>query len=221
MRPGLGLQPVDRCGHLGRDVRFNAIPEQYTSGLGAIANEKFVHTPYTFDGIVKSTLDRAVEIIKRTGGASDGDVLTIKLQEPKPITVPTYTIGKPAERVSCDDARWKWTGDWKREVSAKVGAERAASSKGDEVTIEFSGTGAILCGPYVPDGGTADVFIDGKLDRTIDVLDDDGRRKVLESVWHRFDLPPGPHTLKLVVRGEPFGKSKGSAVRVHSLIVYR
>ena len=25
----------------------------------------------------------------------------------------------------------------------------------------------------------------------------------MESVWHRFDLPPGKHTLKLVVRGKP------------------
>ena len=60
-----------------------------------------------------------------------------------------------------------------------------------------------------------------KLDRTIDVLDDDGRRKVMESVWHRFDLPPGKHTMKLVVRGERCRQSKGSEVRVHSLIVYR
>lgn len=213
--------PSTAAGIWGAMHGFDAIPKEYTSGLPEIANEKFTFTPYTFDGIVKSTLDQAVAIVKQTGGKLEAGVLTINAQDPKPTPAPHFEIGTPAERVDCYDARWTWTGDWTREVSAKVGPERFAATKDAAVEIEFEGTGAILCGPYLPNGGTADVYVDGKLDRNVDVLDDDGRRKVMESVWHRFDLPPGKHTLKMVVRGEPYGESKGTEVRVHSLVVFR
>ncbi|MEO6434954.1 MAG: ADP-ribosylglycohydrolase family protein [Tepidisphaeraceae bacterium] len=213
--------PSTAAGIWGAMHGFKAIPEQYKSGLAEIAHERFTFTPFTFDGIVESTLKNAVSFVKRNGGRVDERVLTIKTQEPKSTAVPQYAIGKPAERVACEDPRWMWTGAWTREVTSKTGPERLATEQGATATIGFDGTGAIICGPYVPAGGTGDVFIDGKLDRTVDVLDDDGRRKVMEAVWHRFDLSPGKHTLKLVVRGKPFGNSKGSEIRVHSLIVYR
>jgi hypothetical protein len=151
----------------------------------------------------------------------DDGVLTINLQQPKPTPMPQYTFGKPVERIGCDDSRWTWHGKWDREESSKSGSERLATEGGATATIEFEGTGAIVCGPFLPAGGTADIFLDGQLDRTIDVLDDDSRRKAMESIWHRLDLPPGKHTLKLVVGGKPYQGSKGSEVRVHSLIVYR
>lgn len=214
--------PSTAAGVWGAMRGYRAIPEQYTGGIPQIADTKFVYTEYTFDAIVDSTIQRATLLAERHGGSSDGHQLAIKAQAPKPTPVKAFTMGKPVERIGCDDAaRWTWEGDWKREVSAKVGAERAASGKGSAATIEFSGTGAIVCGPYSAEGGMADVYIDGKLDCTVDVADDDGRRKVMDSVWHRFDLPPGKHTLKLVVRGEPFGHSKGTEIRVHSLIIYR
>jgi ADP-ribosylglycohydrolase len=213
--------PSTAAGIWGAMHGFHAIPERYVSGLGAIADEKFSYTPYTFDGIVQSTIDRAIAQIRATGGAVDGERITIKLQEPKSTPVPQYAIGKPVERVYCDDARWRWTGDWKRDPAPRNGVERSAETKGAEASIEFEGTGALICGPYLVNGGTADVYVDRQLDRTVDVLVDDGRRKAMEDVWHRFDLPPGKHTLKLVVRGEPFRDSKGSEVRVHSLVVYR
>jgi hypothetical protein len=199
---------------------FDRIPPEYTAGLSALANEKFVFTDYTFDGIVESTMKRAIAMIERAGGKRDGDSLTIAIQSPKPVAAPQYKIGKPVERISCEDARWTWKGNW-TPASSRSGPEKVASEKDAEASIEFEGTGALICGPYVGAGGTADVYVDGKLDRTIDVWPDDSKRKAMEDVWHRFDLPAGKHTVRLVVRGERFGESSGSEIRIHSLIVYR
>jgi ADP-ribosylglycohydrolase len=201
---------------------FKAIPPQYTAGLAEIAaTEKFVYTDYTFDSIVESTMKRAAAMIERAGGKRDGDGFLIAVQQPRPTPAPQFQIGKPVERIACDDPRWTWTGPWKRDAAKRSGPEKVASEKGAEAQIEFEGTGACICGPYIGAGGTADVYVDGKLDRTVDVWPDDGIRKAMEDVWHRFDLPAGKHTIRLVVRGERFRESSGSEIRIHDLIVYR
>ena len=85
----------------------------------------------------------------------------------------------------------------------------------------FEGTGVIVVGPYLPDGGTANIYLDGNLDRTVDVYSDEDARKGAESVWHKFGLPLGAHTVKVEVLGEPFGDSAGSQVILTDLIVFR
>jgi len=48
------------------------------------------------------------------------------------------------------------------------------------------------------------------LHRTVDVYPEEDRAKGGEAVWHAFRLSPGKHTVRLVVRGEPFpGCSEG------------
>jgi ADP-ribosylglycohydrolase len=200
---------------------YDAIPPQYTSGLADIASDKFVYTDYTFDSIVESSVNRAIAMVEKTGGRRDGDKLIIAIQAPTPRKAPHYEIGKPGERIGCDDPRWTWTGEWKRIDTNKSGMEKLATAKGAEAKIEFEGTGALICGPYLGAGGTADVYIDGKLDRTIDVWTDENRRSAMENVWHRFDLPAGKHTVRLVVRGEKFRESTGAEIRIRDLIVYR
>jgi hypothetical protein len=78
-----------------------------------------------------------------------------------------------------------------------------------------------VAGPYLPNGGKADVYLDGKLDRTVDVYPDEDVRKGGEAVWHAFGLKPGTHMLRLVVRGEPYGDSKGSEIGIEDLVVFR
>ena len=98
---------------------------------------------------------------------------------------------------------------------------RASSSKGDEATIEFEGTGAIVSGFYLPIGGKADIYLDGELDRTVDVYPDEDRPKGWESVWHDYRLGGGKHTLRIVVRGEPYPGSAGSDIALTHLVVFR
>ena len=62
------------------------------------------------------------------------------------------------------------------------------SRKGAEAVVSFDGTGAIITGSYLPSGGKADVYLDGKLDRTVDVYPDEDHSKGGEAVWHAFGL---------------------------------
>jgi hypothetical protein len=115
-----------------------------------------------------------------------------------------------------DDPRWQFAGPWRTEKD-----QRIAADKGAEASIRFRGTGAILVGPYLAEGGKADVYLDGKLHRTVDVCSDEKANKRDEAVWHVYGLRPGEHTVRLVVRGEPFGEHTGTAVALQGLVVLR
>ena len=58
----------------------------------------------------------------------------------------------------------------------------------------------MIAGLDTPDGG--ELYLDGKLHRTVDVYLDEDATKNSEAVWHAFRLKPGRHTLRLVVRGD-------------------
>ena len=78
----------------------------------------------------------------------------------------------------------------------------------------------------MPSGGTADVYLDGELHRTVDVYPDEEARKGAESVWHVFGLEDGEHQLRMVVRGEPYrgesgDESKGTDISLSYLVVFR
>jgi hypothetical protein len=85
----------------------------------------------------------------------------------------------------------------------------------------FEGTGVIVVGPYLPSGGKADVYLDGKLHSTVDVYPDESSRKGGESVWHAFGLNDGKHSLRIVVRGERYGDSTGADIGIDDLVVFR
>ncbi|HEV8186020.1 MAG TPA: ADP-ribosylglycohydrolase family protein, partial [Chthoniobacterales bacterium] len=213
--------PSTAAGILGAMHGMKLLPATYLEELPAIRDEKFVYTQTSFNSIVENTLNRAIELAKRNGGRVEDEVLHIPVQSPKPIEMPTFDVGVPYERIVCTDSRWNWKGNWRDEVSVKSGPEKLAVEKGAEASIDFEGTGAIIVGPLLSDGGVAEVYIDGKLDRAVDVYSDEKLRKASDSVYHNFYLEPGKHTLRLVVRGEPYGASKGTDIRIMELTVLK
>ncbi len=100
-----------------------------------------------------------------------------------------------------------------------------SATKGAEATVTFEGTGFILAGAYMPNGGMADVSLDDQPAETVDVYLDAARPRGGESLFHRFNLPDGQHTVKLVVRGEPYEgsnqKTKGRDIVIRDLVVFR
>jgi ADP-ribosylglycohydrolase len=217
--------PSSAAGVLGVVLGYKNLPDKFKGGIDAIADEKFDYTDYSFHTIVDSTLKRAVALVEKNGGRVDGDTVVIPMQPAEPAELEMWDdYGSPVERVSVDDARWSWQGKWDSQSSERRGGHqvsKTSSSKGAEASIQFEGTGAILVGPYLPAGGQAEVYLDGELDRTIDVYPDEDSIKGDESVWHAFGLKPGQHTVRLVVRGEPYGDSKGSDITLNSLVVFR
>jgi hypothetical protein len=216
--------PSSAAGIVGVILGYKRIPEEWKSGIPAIADKKFQYTDYSFRTIVDSTEKRAVQMVHRTGGRLDGDKLIVKTQTARPVKLALWDdYGSPVERIAADDARWSWKGNWTAGAARgrSAGSVRSSNEKGAEAAISFEGTGAIVTGSYLPTGGRADVYLDGKLDRTVDVYPDEDSAKGDEAVWHAFGLKNGRHTVRLVVRGEPYPGSKGSDILLSDLIVFR
>lgn len=209
--------PSNACGILGAMLGYKRIPEEWKSGIPAIANEKFRYTDFTFRTIVDSTEKRAIAMATKHGGKVEGASLTVATESPRPAKLELWDdYGSPVERIGTGDARWQWKGNWRTDKLTRVSAE-----KGAEASFTFEGTGAILVGPYLPSGGKADVYLDGKFDRTVDVYPDEDSRKGGEAVWHAFRMKNAKHTVWLVVRGEPWPGSQGSDIALEEFVVFR
>jgi hypothetical protein len=222
--------PASAVGILGVVLGYSGIPDEFKSGIDAIANEKFSYTDYTFETIVSSNMNRAIALVERHGGRVEGDSITVRTQSPQPAELEMWDdYGTPVERVSVEDPRWSFEGDWEEESYTSPVWEWRAQRTGDagaEASIEFEGTGAILAGAYMPSGGTADIYLDGELHRTVDVYPDEDANKFHESVWHAFGLDDGEHRLRVVVRGERYrgaggDESTGTEIALSYLLVFR
>ena len=210
--------PSSAAGIVGVMKGYKAIPNEWKSGIDAIADKKFDYTDFSFHTIVDSTEKRTLAMVKRNGGNVEGDKVIIKTQSARPAKLVLWDdYGSPFERVAVTDTRWTLKGNW----SADANRARTSGEKGAEAVVSFDGTGAIISGSYLPNGGKADVYLDGKLDRTVDVYPDEDHSKSGEDVWHAFGLKNTKHTIRLVVRGEPYPGSKGSDIALTDLIAFR
>ncbi|MGA2631654.1 MAG: ADP-ribosylglycohydrolase family protein [Terriglobia bacterium] len=210
--------PSSAAGILGVMLGYKAIPAQWTAPLAPIADAKFSYTDYSFNSIVKSTIERAKLVVREEGGSVSDRGLGIPAQEPKPAAFEQFAPGKVAERIATADARWKWQGDWAK--VEKPRHERQSKAAGAEATVTFEGTGAMLVGSLDGNRGTATLYLDGQHLATIDGYNDDGPREG-EGLWGKFDLAPGQHTVRVVVDGKPYPGSKGDWISLQDLIVFR
>lgn len=217
--------PASAAGVLGVLLGYRRIPDQWKGGIEAIADEKFQYTDYTFRSIVASTEKRAIALIRRSGGRVEANKLVVPVQEPEPAKLETWDdYGTPVERIGASDKRWTWSGAWQTSEASRRGqavVSKTAETRGAEAVVTFSGTGAILVGPYLPDGGKAEIYLDGRFERVVDVFSDEKSAKGGEAVWHAFSLKPGRHTLRVIVLGESYAGSAGAKVTLEDLVVFR
>ncbi len=90
---------------------------------------------------------------------------------------------------------------------------RAASAKDAAVEFAFTGNQVQLFGTFQPDGGLADVYLDGEKQRVpVDAWFPHGPHDGL--LYYRNGLPNGPHTLKLMLTGQGRPVSSGSKVEL-------
>ncbi|GAA4154724.1 X2-like carbohydrate binding domain-containing protein [Leifsonia shinshuensis] len=69
----------------------------------------------------------------------------------------------------------------------------ATTTNGDTVALTFAGTGVSWIGPTAPDQGTAEVYIDGKLAKTVDTHAD--TRRTGQKLFGVTGLRDGRHTI--------------------------
>ena len=217
--------PSSALGILGVVRGYGNIPEKFTQGFQKIANTKFIHTRYSFNEIVDSTLNRAIALSKTNGGYIDGTHLYVTLQKPTPAKFVSWQgLGAINETFSYEHPRWQWKGDWQDETMRIWRYEhksKTSSSPEAEAIISFDGTGAVLKGILLPDGGLLDIYLNGEFNRTVDVYPDELNSKPEESIWHEFGLPNKRHELHLKVRGKAYKESLGAKISISELIVYQ
>ncbi len=121
-------------------------------------------------------------LVKGTDYTVAGKVVTIKKQ---------YFTTQPVGTTALD---FSFRGDYRDDV-------HATTANGAAITFTFRGTGVDWITALAPDQGEADVFIDGKLVRRVNLAND--VRTTTRQVFTQAGLKDGQHTLRIVkVSGE-------------------
>jgi len=213
--------PSNAAGILGVMLGYSKIPDEWTSGIPALAGRKFAYTNYSFDDIVASTLKRAELVVRQSGGQVTADRLTIPPQTAVAPMLEQWDMGIPDRIVEVEDTAWQWAGPWEPPPGRDGRPERGrlASVKGAEATLTFTGTAVTITGRYAADGGRAEVILDGKPAHAIDTWIP--QRTHDNALWHLYGLAPGTHTVRLATTGAADQRSTGTTVLVRGAIIYR
>ena len=159
--------------------------------------------------------------MRRAGGTVTGSDVIIPEQAPQAAPLEQWDMGVPVSRVAITDDAWSFRGF--TAVRGPTSSDRPvgmrASGAGAEATLRFTGAGLAVVGDMTPEGGRADVYLDGGAVHAIDVWV--AARTHDNDVWHVYGLAQGPHTLRIVTRADADPRSKGTTVSLAEAVVYR
>jgi len=215
--------PSSAAGIVGVMLGYSRIPDEWKAGIAPIADKKFDYTQYSFNDITRSTLERAFKVVRMAGGKVTDTEVIIPHQRPKAAKLEQWDMGIPNKSIETKDAAWSWKGAWAEETRGS-GEHRnvvgvAANGDGHEAELKFDGTAVALVGPHSQSGGRADIYLDGKKAGMLDAYIVE--RTNDNSLWHAYDLKPGAHTLRIVMRGDADPRSKAKKIVISRAITYR
>ena len=146
---------------------------------------------------------------------ADGDfMVSIRHDKSKDIIV----SGDGDKQTEIDDSQMQYSGQWQliKVKEAIGGSVNVSNEKDATVCYTFTGNQVRLLGSVAPDGGWADVYLDGKKQLTlIDCWSPSQRDTQL--LYYRSGLENKQHELKIVVCGKGNLISKGSKIYVDAL----
>lgn len=146
---------------------------------------------------------------------SDGDFMVgIRHDKSKNIVV----IGDGDKQTETDDSQMQHSGQWKRaEIKNSIGGSVNVSNQKDAAAnYTFTGNQVRVLGSVMPDGGLAEVYLDGKKQLTlIDCWSPSQRNAQL--LYCRSGLENKQHELKIVVCGKGNLVSKGKNIYIDAL----
>jgi hypothetical protein len=210
--------PASALGVLGTMLGYNELPARDKAEIAKLADVKFSHTDYSFNDIVKSTEARALEVIQQAGGKVSESEVEIPRQLPQSPELELWNYGVPVKVVRIEEPAWHWRGEWIHGRDHHGLLVMETESTGSEATLTFNGTGLGLVGQLTENGGRADVYVDGVKNELVadayivpNTIDRD--------LWRVYDLKPGEHTLRLVVRGDADSRSTGRKIIVSRAVV--
>jgi len=222
--------PSNAMAVIGVIKGFSNLPSEMQKGVKDVGDSVFINTTYSFNTAVEATYNYALKLILQNGGKVKGDSIIWPVQQ---FTPAKFESSFPAvvfdNKVSVfSTGKWNFNGNWNvfkvKSWDGKTETEQAmvSKSKGDELELEFNGTGISLMGNWVKDGGKADIYLDGKFHRSIDTYYNYSKQEHRNiSIWHVFQLKPGKHSVKVVVKGEMNKESLDSNIYITEAIIYK
>jgi len=213
--------PSTAGGILGVMLGYSAIPEAWKSGIPALADRKFKFTQSSLNDICRSTLARALKLVRLAGGTITDAEVTIPVQAPEAAALEQWDMGIPDRRVGIEDPAWRFRGFSRAAGSSSRDAvtRMRASGPGAEAVLTFTGAAVAVVGDLTQEGGRADAYLDGERVQPIDAYIVE--RTHDNDLWHVYGLPQRQHTLRIVTRDDADPRSKGKAVAILEAVVYR
>jgi hypothetical protein len=221
--------PSNAMAVLGVIKGFKNLPAEFTKGVIEYKDSIFINTNYSFIKAVDNTYNYALGLIEKESGIVSGKKIKIKVQEPfapaLEVSFPNVVLDKKV--TVFEKNSWKFKGTWQtitrnsRTGNEIVNVSQSAEKNGDVVEFTFDGTGVSLTGTWNKVGGKADIYIDDKFDRTIDTyFNYNNQQYGNTSIWHKFNLAPGTHKVRLEVKGEKRVESEGAKINLTDALVF-
>ncbi|TSA43333.1 MAG: ADP-ribosylglycohydrolase family protein [Chitinophagaceae bacterium] len=222
--------PSNAMAVLGVMKGFSALPADMQKGVKDIGDSIFINTSYSFNSAVIATDQYALQLTQKKGAYIKNDTIYIPNQPLKPaayeVSFPKLVYDRSVPVFSKPD--WVFSSNWKTYIEkswdGKSERDQAiyANKAGDVMEFNFNGTGISLMGNWVKDGGKADVYLDGKFQRRVNTYYNYAAQEHRDvSIWHKFQLSPGKHTVKLVVAGEKHPDSMGANIYLTQAILFK
>jgi hypothetical protein len=220
--------PSNALAVLGVIKGFNNLPDNMKAGINAIADSIFINTDYSFNKAVENTYTYALEFVRSDGGSVSEKGIKIRKQDP---VVPALEVSFPDlvfdHHIGIRDKAWTLKGNWttfnvENGDGKPVFQSLWSAQAGDEASVTFEGTGVVLDGNWVKDGGKAEVILDGKPAVTFDsYFFHSGQEHQNMNLWHVTGLEAGTHTLKVVVKGEKRPEAADSRLYLSGIEVFK
>ena len=218
--------PSNAMAVLGVLKGFSKLPEEMRKGVAAIGDSVFINTDYSFNKAVESSYKYAVRFIAENGGAVSGGKTTIKVQEP---AAPALEVSFPDmvfdRKITVFDKDFvRLSGGWIDQQFRKGEKPtwKVSGKKGSLAEFSFEGSGISVNGNWVSDGGKAEIYLDGRLNRIIDTYYNfSGQQHQFVSIWHATGLKPGKHTVRIVVTGDKRTEASGSNIYISDAVIFR
>ncbi len=210
--------PSNAMGILGTVLGYNALPAAMREQIESIRDKKFSFTDYSFDDICTSTEKRAVIAVKAAGGSLDesGTTLTVNVQRPVAARLEQWRPGRPVKLLPFGGPAWKHDENWVLDQATSL---TVANKPGATAEVTFTGTGIVICGHQTTKGGRADIFIDGKKqEQFMETWTPANAYDV--DMWRAWDLGPGEHILRIVVRPDANEHSEGHDIVPFRAVIY-
>jgi hypothetical protein len=194
--------PGNAGGIVGTIIGYKNIPDYWRQGLSDVEPLDFKYTTISLNDVYDMSYRHALEVIKRNGGSVDGDEITIKLQEPKPVRLEVGFEGHyPVER------RPLFT---EKGMGLEIKEERS---------LEFEGIGFAVTGSVKKSGEedytfNVEMYIDDELVETSNLPSDYKSRK--PTPFWRYQLKKGNHKVKFKV----LNPSDKATLVLNDLIIY-